>query len=97
MHDRTRLCLTLELGKSVRIGQDILTIAAIAERPSFSGSRQIYNEVLLYVQALPKTLWAVESTEVFFPDWSVQINEINRSKAKIAVHAPIQMQIERIK
>lgn len=97
MSDRTRLCLTMELGKSVRIGEDTLTIAAIAERPSFIPGRPSYNEVLLSIFTLPKTVWAIEATEVFLPDWSVQVNEITRGKAKIAVHAPQDIKIERVK
>jgi len=97
MQDRTRLCLTLDLGSSVKIGQDILTISAIAERPSFTPNQPAYNEVLLSICTLPKTVWAVEQTEVFLPEYSVLVNEITRGKARIAVHASQNIRIERIK
>lgn len=97
MSERTRLCLTIDIGKSVRIGDDILAITAIAERPSFVPGRPSYNEVLLSIFTIPKTVWAIEATEVLLPDWSVQINEISRGKAKIAVHASPDIKIERIK
>lgn len=97
MQDRTRLCLTLDLGSSVKIGHDMLTVSAIAERPSFTPGRPAYNEVMLSICTLPKTVWAIEQTEVFLPEYSVLVNEITRGKARIAVHAPQDIKIERVK
>lgn len=97
MQNKTRLCLTLDLGSSVKIGQDMLTISAIAKRPSFTPSQPAYNEVLLSICTLPKTVWAVEQTEVVLPEYSVLVNEITGGKARIAVHASQNIRIERIK
>jgi hypothetical protein len=92
--DRTRLCLILNLGQSVRIGEDVMTVAVSANRPGFHG-RDRYNEAHLWFQSGPR-IWFVDGMEAYLPGFSVQVNEIHHSKVRLAIRADPSIKITRL-
>jgi hypothetical protein len=91
---RSRLCITLDLGKSVQIGDETLTVACIASRPGFYG-RDSYHEVYLWLASGPR-IWIAENMEAYFNDYSVGVTKITPTKVRISITADPSIRINRL-
>lgn len=92
MTERTRLCLTVPLGSSVRIGDCDVEIASIVSKPGFNQRR--YREALLR-NSTGKELWFVENMEAYFETYSLLVTEITTTKVRMAIHADKSVPIAR--
>lgn len=91
---RSRLCITLDIGKSVRIGEETLTVVCIASRPGFYG-RDSYHEVYLCFTSGSK-IWIAENMEAYFQDYSVGVMKITSTKVRISITADPSIKINRL-
>lgn len=91
---RSRLCITLDIGKSVLIGEETLTVVCIVSRRGFYG-RDSYHEVYLCFTSGSK-IWIAENMEAYFQDYSVGVMKITPTKVRISITAAPSIKINRI-
>lgn len=95
MQDRTRLCLTLNLGQSVRIGEDVMTVFCISDVFDFDRQRSRFEALLRFQHG--SQVWAKKAEKLNFPDYSMELVRVHSNLIEVSFLADPSIKINRLK
>ena len=93
--DRKRLCLTVPIGTSLKIGDDVVFVSHVVNSPALGRNGVKYNTAHFVVSNGQKFA-LIDNSEAHFRDYSIQATEITTTKVRLAVHASESIKIQRL-
>lgn len=92
--DRKRLCLTVPIGTSLKIGDDVLHVSHVIGRPTGNKSQCDNSAAMELTSGAKIELYAGE--EAYFRNYSIQASEITTTRVRMAIHACESIKIQRL-